>query len=84
MAQDYKVWITPPKSEGGLFTLNIRPNPSPKRALPVARNLLTRTELRDVLIRSFPRGPNSNGVVDTLIESVISHTFDLKKKDSLK
>jgi hypothetical protein len=79
--KEYTVWIVAPQRQGGLFRLNIHQrwplSPSPDR---VGRTLLTREELRTVLLRSLPAGQNSLAIVEAIIVGTMTHSFDLKSK----
>ena len=49
-----------------------------------AEMLLTREELREVLMKNLPKRQNSSAIVNMLIECAADHTFDLKDKGPIR
>ena len=81
MLTEYTVWIVPPQNEGGLFKLCIHPRLPPHSSQEsVAQTLVTRQELKAILVRSFPEGRNSVAEVERMIEGTVQHTFNWKTK----
>jgi hypothetical protein len=79
--KEYLIWIVPPQNEGGLFTLCIHPRlPLSPDTKNVAQTLVTREELRSLLLRGLPAGQNSFGAVELIITGAVTHTFNLKSK----